>query len=110
LFGAEFVTYSLKENPTMTRRLHMLQLQTSSLSLRQSTHLLAFEWAGCILGLVGAFLLATNSTVSAYGWFAFLAANLAMIAFASGIQARGLLLQQIGFLASSCLGIYRAWG
>jgi hypothetical protein len=73
----------------MSWRLPMSPLEPSPLHLHKSTHLLAFEWAGCILGLVGAFLLATHSTLSAYGWFAFLAANLAMIAFASGIQARG---------------------
>lgn len=67
-----------------------------------------WEWAGSILGLVGAFLLATNSRVSRYGWVAFLAANVAMIAFAVGIGAHGLLLQQLGFMGTSCLGLYRA--
>lgn len=67
-----------------------------------------FEWAGSLLGLLGAFLLATNSRVSRYGWLAFLAANVAMIGFAVGIHAHGLLLQQFGFLGTSCLGLYRA--
>lgn len=66
-----------------------------------------FEWAGTILGLLGALLLATNSKVSRYGWLAFLGANIAMIAFALGIGAYGLLVQQIGFTATSCLGLYR---
>lgn len=66
-----------------------------------------WEWAGCILGLAGALLLATNSRVSRYGWVAFLAANIAMIAFALAIGAHGLLLQQFGFLGTSCLGLYR---
>lgn len=42
----------------------------------------AFEWTGSLLGLLGAFLLATNTRVSRYGRLAFLAANLAMIAWA----------------------------
>ena len=41
--------------------------------------LTAFEWGGALLGLLGAFLLATHSRVSRYGWLAFLAANMAMI-------------------------------
>ena len=70
--------------------------------------LTALEWTGCALGLLGAFLLATNSSVSKYGWFAFFGANVAMIGLAIGIERDGLLLQQVGFLATSCLGIYRA--
>jgi len=71
--------------------------------------LTAFEWGGALLGLLGAFLLATHSRVSRYGWLAFLAANVAMIAFAVGINAYGLLVQQIGFTCTSLLGIHRAW-
>ncbi len=69
---------------------------------------LIFEWSGAILGLLGALLLALNIRVSRYGWILFLAANIAMIAFALQIQARGLLLQQIGFVITSTLGLYRA--
>ena len=75
----------------------------------QRSSLQGLEWSGCILGLLGAFLLATNTEVSRYGWLAFLAANLAMIGFARGMQAHGLLLQQIGFMGSSCLGLYRTF-
>lgn len=71
--------------------------------------LIAFlEWAGCLAGLLGAFLLATHTRVSRFGWLAFLAANLAMIGFALGIERYGLLLQQLGFMGTSLLGIYRA--
>ena len=57
------------------------------------------EWAGSLSGLLGAFLLATHTRVSRYGWLAFLAANVAMIGFALGIGRYGLLVQQIGFMA-----------
>lgn len=67
-----------------------------------------FEWSGSLLGLSGAFLLATHSQVSRFGWYAFLAANLAMICFAVQIQAWGLLVQQIGFTATSLMGIARS--
>lgn len=74
-----------------------------------------FEWSGSILGLLGAFLLATNSQISRYGWFAFFGANVAMIMFALRIDAVGLVLQQFGFVATSLLGLYRTgflrrWG
>lgn len=49
------------------------------------------------------------SAYARYGWLAFLAANVAMIAFAAGISAYGLLIQQIGFTCTSLLGIHRAW-
>ncbi|MGA8054067.1 MAG: hypothetical protein WCA12_09450 [Burkholderiales bacterium] len=65
------------------------------------------EWVGSIAGLIGAVLLASNSRASPYGWLAFITANVAMIVFALGIDARGLLVQQLGFMATSCLGLYR---
>jgi hypothetical protein len=66
------------------------------------------EWIGAISGLLGAFLLATHTHISRYGWVAFLAANIALIGFAIGIERYGLLLQQSGFMATSLLGLYRA--
>ena len=74
-----------------------------------SRQLRFLEWTGCSLGLLGAFLLATNTSVSRYGWIAFLLANFAVIGFAKGIRAHGLLVQQLGFMATSCLGLVRAF-
>jgi hypothetical protein len=68
----------------------------------------AFEWSGCVLGLLGALLLATHTRVSRYGWLAFLAANLTMIVFAAKAHHTGLLVQQTGFMATSLLGLRRA--
>jgi len=68
----------------------------------------AFEWTGALLGLLGAFLLATNTSISRYGWVAFLGANVAMTAFAAAIGAHGLLLQQLGFTATTLLGLRRS--
>lgn len=67
-----------------------------------------FEWSGSLLGLLGAFLLATHSSMSRYGWHAFLAANVAMICFAMQIGAWGLLVQQVGFTATSLFGLHRS--
>ncbi len=47
------------------------------------------EWTGCVLGLVGAFLLATNTGISRWGRVSFLLANFAVIAFARHIRATG---------------------
>ena len=66
------------------------------------------EWLGAGLGLLGAYLLATHTRVSRWGWVAFLASNVAMIGFALGAGAYGLLLMQLGFMGSSSLGCYRA--
>lgn len=68
-----------------------------------------FEWSGALVGLLGALLLAMNVRISRYGWLAFLAANAFMIAFALCLDLRGLLVQQIGYTATSLLGIYRAF-
>ena len=65
------------------------------------------EWTGSLSGLLGAFLLATHTSVSRYGWFAFLVANLSMGVFALDIHHYGLLMQQVGFTLTSLLGIYR---
>lgn len=66
------------------------------------------EAFGALTGLLGAFLLATHTTVSRYGWLAFLLANLALIGFAIGIERYWLLAQQVGFMATSILGLYRS--
>ena len=77
-------------------------------SVKLEANQAVFEWSGSILGLIGAFLLATNSRFSKYGWIFFLLANFAMLAFALSISAWGLLIQQIGFTATSVLGIIRS--
>lgn len=66
------------------------------------------EWLGCISGLLGASMLASNTYLSKYGWWAFFVANLAMIGLAIVIDRTGLLIQQIGFTATSILGLHRA--
>jgi hypothetical protein len=66
-----------------------------------------YEWTGSLLSLLGCFLLATNSSISKYGWPIFLIANVAMIIFGIKIGARGLVVQQIGSMALNCYGLYR---
>ena len=68
----------------------------------------ALEWIGAVLGLAGASLLAMHTSISRYGWLAFLGANVAMAAFAMMIGAYGLLVQQLGFTATTLLGLRRS--
>lgn len=73
---------------------------------------LEFDWElwGALPGVLGAFLLASGLTVGRYGWIAFLVSNLAWIVFSVRHNLRKLLMQQIVFMASSCLGIFNTFG
>ena len=64
-------------------------------------------WVGSILGLIGAALLALNFEYSGYGWFAFLASNVAWIAYGLRTKTRSLLTMQLGFTLTSIIGLYR---
>ena len=66
------------------------------------------EWVASVSGLLGAFLLATHSDLSKYGWVAYLIANIAMIFFAFSIKANALLIQQFGFMLTTAWGIYKS--
>lgn len=65
------------------------------------------EWAGSIIGLIGASLLATNSPLSGYGFVAFLISNCCWIYFGYKTKSHGLLTMQAGFTLTSVLGIAR---
>jgi len=66
----------------------------------------AIEALGSILGLAGAFLLATKGRRAAYGWWAFLASNAAWLTFAWMGGFRWLLAMQVGFTITSCIGLW----
>lgn len=65
------------------------------------------EWTGCFTGLGGSALLATNSRYSAWGWVLFILSNAAWIAYGLLKGANGLVAQQIGFTATSLIGIWK---
>lgn len=65
------------------------------------------EWAGCVSGVAGAALLATNTRLTPYGWVLFLVSNIFWIGYAVIGDRHGLLVQQCFFTATSLLGIYR---
>jgi hypothetical protein len=66
----------------------------------------AIEAAAAASGLAGAFLLATKGQHAAWGWVAFLASNAGWIAFGWLRRHLFLLVQQVGFTASSLWGIW----
>lgn len=64
------------------------------------------EWSGSLISLLGALLLAINKKYSRYGWVAFLIANFVMIGWGLTINARGLIVQQLGFTITSLIGLH----
>lgn len=69
---------------------------------------LTLEWLGAGLGLLGSFMVAANVTgMSEWGFIAYFLSNLCWIGFAVMLRAYGLLLMQLGFIASSLFGMYR---
>jgi len=67
-----------------------------------------WEWAGSLTGLAGAGLLALNlPAISGYGFIAFLASNICWIVVGRQRRMIPLLLMQLGFTATSLLGLYR---
>lgn len=69
---------------------------------------ISFEWVGSILGIAGAFLVAINGKYASYGWLCFLMANMVMIGFAMESGLYGILTQQLVFMATSMLGLWRS--
>ena len=67
-------------------------------------------WVACLTALLGSALLATNRDVSRWGFVAYLVSNAAWILVALATSQTHLLVQQIGFTATSAYGVYRWFG
>lgn len=63
------------------------------------------EWMAAGTGVVGALLLAFNNSISGFGFVAFLLSNLLWITWGLKKRAHGLLTMQVGFTATSVMGI-----
>lgn len=63
------------------------------------------EWIGCLTGLSGAALLAAHLPISGWGFALFLISNACMFLYGYLVKARGFMLMQVGFTATSILGI-----
>ena len=68
------------------------------------------EWSGAILGLVGSLLLALKLDISGYGFVAFLVSNVCWLYFGVKNRTWGLVTMQLGFTATSLMGIYNWFG
>lgn len=68
---------------------------------------LLLEWLGCMTGLLGATLLALNNRYSGYGFMVFLVSNGCWVMYGILGGAWGLIVMQLGFTATSLLGLYR---
>ncbi len=64
-------------------------------------------WLGFAFGAPGALLLALNVAWSGWGWWAFLASNIAWITFALLTGEASLLLQQLVFMGTTLVGLWR---
>lgn len=93
-----------------TIKIVMTGLQTDVIAyLAAMTPIQVAEWIGSLSGLLGSYMLAFNTKISRYGWFSFMVANVSLIIFSYMGHHHGLLLQSIGFMGSSLLGVYRAF-
>ena len=67
------------------------------------------EFAGSIFGLLGAFLVAMQAPGSEFGFVFFLISNLFFIRFSISNRYFALLVMQVGFTATSLIGIYNGF-
>ncbi len=98
---------SLLSGSTGATRFSAAWLCESQMQASMTPALQWIDWIGSALGLLGAYLLAFRMPASRYGWISFFAANLAYIVMAHQLGVMGLFAQQMGFLGSSAIGIYR---
>ena len=66
------------------------------------------EINGAICGIIGSYLIAMNTPVGRYGFWAFLVSNIFWIVFALRKRHPWLLTQNLIFLGSSVIGIARS--
>lgn len=64
------------------------------------------QWMGCAFGMIGSVRLAIPGRAAALGFVAYLISNAFWISFALMTSAPGLLLMQVFFTCSSCLGLW----
>lgn len=65
------------------------------------------EWAATVTGVIGAIIVASNTSMSKYGWIAFLTSSLTCSIFAYMSELWGLLTLQLVFILTNLLGLWR---
>lgn len=66
-------------------------------------------WTGTVSGIAGATLIASNVRLLPWGWWLFLISSLSMDVYAVKISSYGLMLLNICFVATKCLGLWKVW-
>lgn len=67
----------------------------------------ALEPTGAALGILGALLIATNTSVSHLGWVPFVMSSLMLTVFYKTKGHRYLLVMSLVYTGINCLGLYR---
>lgn len=67
------------------------------------------EWTGTICGIAGATLIASNVRLSPWGWWLFLTSSLSLCVYGMLIGAYGIMLLNVCFVGTNCLGLARVW-
>jgi len=65
------------------------------------------QWTGCVLGVVGSFVLARNDARSGWGFVAYLASNGGWLAYGVAAELYALIVQNLVFTAISGFGVWR---
>lgn len=65
------------------------------------------DWIGLFCGVIGAYLVASNTPLSKFGWLFFLVSSLALTAYTLYRREFRMSVLQIVFVGSNVLGIYR---
>ncbi|MCK5725818.1 MAG: hypothetical protein KAH22_03205 [Thiotrichaceae bacterium] len=74
--------------------------------MKRST-VLALEWGGAILSIIGASLLALNISISPWAYVVYTASSLLLLAWALQQKAYGIVAQNSIFTLINIVGIYR---
>lgn len=64
---------------------------------------------GLICGVIGAYLVASRSDLTPYGWWFFLVSSIALTAYTLHRREHRMAILQIVFVGSNLLGLYRYW-
>jgi hypothetical protein len=73
--------------------------------MQKTNTVVTAEWMASVTGLVGAALVASNTSFAGYGFVAYLLSNLGWLYYGLRTKTRSMVLMQIGFLATTALGI-----
>ena len=65
-----------------------------------------FEWSGCLLGILGAVLVAVKSTHARWAWVFWLVSNASWTIYGLATENYALALQQGAFMITSAIGLW----